>query len=304
MALKGEVMREMRQKKTGMNYGRRQVMVKAAKLYYDENLTQAEIGERLGISRVTVNRILRDARHCEVVEIRIKDVSDVEPRGVTSIEGGIPDVVTVDVREQILQITQEMYNRGWITATGGNVSARTEEGSTELWITPKAIFKGDLQTDMLVRFNVDGEILSESAFVPSSEWRLHTEIYKSRSDVQAVIHTHAPKATILALTGTPFQPISAEAAFIGDLPVVPFIMPGTIELGQAVAETLGVGIGVLMQNHGLVVVGTNLRQAANMTSIIESTADAILGCKSLGITPSVLPDEVVVKLKLSGLMKG
>jgi len=87
---------------------------------------------------------------------------------------------------------------------------------------------------------------------------------------------------------------------LGKQTVVPCMMPGTRELAHAVVGAMGEGWAVLMQNHGLLVAGRTLRRAADMTEIIERTAQVILGGYAVGKPPPVLPDEAVKKLLAYG----
>jgi autoinducer 2 (AI-2) kinase len=175
-------------------------------------------------------------------------------------------------------------------------------GTDEIWITPGQVFKGTLGPEMLVRIDLDGHPLDEGAASPSSERLMHCAVYRARPDAGAVIHAHAPNATVLADADVPFVPVSTEAAFFGDLPRVPFIMPGSEELADAVGAAMTSSWAVLMRNHGLLVAGRSLRRAADMAEVIERSAEIILGCHAVGKTPSVLPDAVVERLRKMGDM--
>ncbi len=217
--------------------------------------------------------------------------------------GGVRRIVAGDIRPEVVQVVNELYAAQLVTATGGNVSVRIPGSAGELWITPSQLFKGDLRPEALVRFDLDGRPLDAGAPAPSSERLMHCAVYRARPDAQAVIHAHAPHATILANAGLPFLPISTEAAFFGDIPRIPFIMPGTQELADAIAAAARDSWAVLMQNHGLLVAGRTLRRAADMAEIIDRSAEVILGCYAVGREPPTLPEDTVTMLhKLGDLM--
>ncbi len=219
--------------------------------------------------------------------------------GASAVAPGAPAVAAGDLRQDLVAVVRELYEAQVITATGGNVSARIP-GEEALWITPSQLFKGDLRPEVLVRIDLDGRALDVGARSPSSEWDMHCAVLKARPEAKAVIHAHAPHATILANSGLPFLPISTEAAFFGDIPRVPFLMPGTPALAEAVATAMGTGWAVLLVNHGIVVAGRSLRRAADMVEIIERSAEVILGCYAVGKPPPTLPEDVVAQLREMG----
>ncbi|MEE2702741.1 MAG: NAD(P)-dependent oxidoreductase [Myxococcota bacterium] len=242
-----------------------------------------------------LERLYREARE------QAGDPGDLSAIGSEAAPAGSPPAALEagDPRTELVAIVQELYAGELITATGGNVSALIP-GSQELWITPSQLFKGDLDPGSLVRLDREGQPLDPGARSPSSERLMHCAAYRARPEAKAVIHAHAAHATILANTGLPFLPISTEAAFFGELPRIPFIMPGTDALAAAVEAAMRESWAVLMQNHGLLVAGRSLRRAADMAEIIERTAQVILGCYAVGKPPPTLPEETVAELRKMG----
>ena len=212
-----------------------------------------------------------------------------------------PAPIGEDPRAEMVRAINELYQLGLITATGGNVSVRVEERE-ECWITPSQLYKGDLRPELMVRIDLTGNVLDEGVPAPSSEWPMHTAIYRARPEVRAIVHAHAPYATILALSGLPFLPVTTEAAFFREVPVVPFIMPGTKELAEAVVKAMGRTPVCLLQNHGVVVAATSLRRACNILEVVERTAQLIWGCYAVGKKPPTLPKDVVRTLREVGEM--
>lgn len=210
-------------------------------------------------------------------------------------QSGAPQSQPRDQRRELLDTVNELYQHHIITATGGNVSVRCADNPEHCWITPGSVFKGDLSPELMVRITLGGELLDPASPKPSSEWPFHTQTLIKKANANAVIHAHAPNATILANSGLPFLPVSSEAAFFGNIERIPYTMPGSGELAELVSEALRTEWVVLMVNHGIVVAGTSLRRAADMVQIIERTAEVILGCYQAtgGKPPQVLPQKAV-----------
>lgn len=202
-----------------------------------------------------------------------------------------------DVRVEMCKIIEELYRLQLITATGGNVSVRVPEVPDTAFITPSGSFKGELSPSNFVRIDLDGRPLQPDGVKPSSESLIHAAVLRARPDVRAVVHCHAPHATTLVNADLPFLPISTESAFLANTGRIPFVVPGTSELADALVTALGSGWAVLMQNHGLLVAARSLRRAADIAQIVERTCQIILGCyAAVGRPPPVLPPDLVAEL--------
>jgi len=201
---------------------------------------------------------------------------------------------TTDAREEIIQITQELFAMGLLTATGGNISARAADGET-IWITPTRMFKGGLGVDDLVRIKADGTVV-EGTRSPSIEYRMHWASYEARPDSTGVVHSHAPIITAFTICGQQFPPINTDAVLLADTPVVPWHLPGTEELATAVGKALHGCRGALLQNHGLITAGETLRQAATRAMMLEETAKLVLYCRQFGTAVTVIPADGIRRL--------
>ena len=247
-----------------------------------------------------LNRLYRAARNEVGDPGDLASIPDPTGAAAEAAPAKAPAAGSDTLREHLVEVVNELYTTQLITATGGNVSARIPDAPDTAWITPSQLFKGDLSAQILVRIDSRGKALDEDARSPSSEALMHTAVLAAKPEAQAVIHCHPPNATILANAGLPFLPISTEAAFLVNIGRIPFVMPGTQDLADAIVEAMGNGWAVLMQNHGLLVAGRSLRRAADMCEIIERTAEVIIGCRSVGMDPPLLPEETVEMLSKYG----
>jgi ribulose-5-phosphate 4-epimerase/fuculose-1-phosphate aldolase len=93
-----------------------------------------------------------------------------------------------------------------------------------------------------------------------------------------------------------FPPINTDAVFLRDTVTVPWYMPGSKELAEAVGEALKSSKGAILQNHGLMTVGPSLRKAATRAMMLEETAKIVLYCKQFGGTVTLLPNEWIERL--------
>jgi L-ribulose-5-phosphate 4-epimerase len=202
------------------------------------------------------------------------------------------------LKQQLVDITTELYQTGVVTATGGNISARSIEREGALWITPSALFKGGLTIQDLTMIDLDGNILGGKN-PPSIEYAFHAGLMKTRPDVNAVVHSHPPYAIVWGLGDLPIPPITYDALLVGRLPFIPWHMVGSQELAEAVIDAVGRGMvgGVFLRNHGLVMVGKDLRQAADTTLMVEQTLKVLHLARQINLRPAELDDISIEKLK-------
>lgn len=154
-------------------------------------------------------------------------------------------------KKAIIDIGQRMYIRGFVAANDGNISVRTAKN--EVWATPTGVSKGYMKKKMLVKVDLDGNML-EGSYKPSSELKMHLRAYRENPDIRSVCHAHPPLCTCFAIAGIPLDtPVLAEAVItLGNVPVVPYAELGSKELPEVIVPYFHTHNGVLLANHGAV----------------------------------------------------
>lgn len=188
-----------------------------------------------------------------------------------------------ELRLQVIDYAKQLNESGLAIGTAGNVSARL---SPE-WclITPTGVPYNQLQPEDIckVRLGLQDRTPEPNLRKPSSETPMHTRIYLERSDVDAVVHTHSLYATACASAGRPILPVHYVIATMGhEIPVVPYYLYGSEALADAVGQVIRHVNGLLLQNHGVMATGGDLKEAFYHAQTIEYLAQLMLATESFG----------------------
>ena len=192
------------------------------------------------------------------------------------------DVNLMHPVEQICVIIGRIYRSGMTTTSGGNISIRDENG--DIWITPSGIDKGNLTTKDIICVKKDGTVIGPHK--PSSEYPFHKAIYEARPELTAIIHAHPPALVAFSIAHVvPDTKIVPQAHNIcGDIGFAPYGCPGSEDLGRKIANEFRDTRfkAVIMENHGVVLGGTNMMDAYQRFETLEFCCRTILNAKRLG----------------------
>lgn len=189
-------------------------------------------------------------------------------------------------RRDVLAAVRWLLARGLLTGTSGNVSCRTAGG---FLITPTGIPSEEMTAEQLVEVALDGR--TAGPLLPSSEWRLHRDVYRQRPEARAVVHTHSPFATALACLRRPVPSFHYMLAKTGgaELRCARYATYGTEALSNnALAALAGGRRACLMANHGLVALGADLAGARFLAEEVEGLCAQYAIATSVG-RPVLLP---------------
>jgi len=163
-----------------------------------------------------------------------------------------------------------MLERAGIIDHNGHCSARRDANS--FYINTGASVRGALTVDDIVTSDLDGNLVEGSAR-PPLEFHIHSEVYRARPDVNAVMHTHPQWSTFLTMTGVKYKPVYAQGVLLGDIPLMDSpLSVNTKPMGEKLAATLGRGAAALLKAHGAVIVGADIVEAFTLAAYLEENA--------------------------------
>ena len=197
--------------------------------------------------------------------------------------------------EQIALIIGFIYRRKMTTTSGGNLSIMDENG--DMWITPAGIDKGSLTPADIMCVKADGTIVGPHK--PSSEYPFHRALYKIRPHLRSVIHAHPPGlVTFSIMHQVPDTSIIPQARGVcGPVGYAPYALPGSELLGEKIAAAFASNPAykaVIMENHGVVLMGEDIADAYQRFETLELCARTILNARTLG-TPVYLSEEQILQ---------
>ncbi|MCI8505642.1 MAG: class II aldolase/adducin family protein [Lachnospiraceae bacterium] len=204
-------------------------------------------------------------------------------------------------KQEIVEVFRMMYRRGMVNLFEGNISVRAKD---RFLVTPSQQNKETMTADMILEVDGEGKVLKGlPEMKPSSEFKMHLEVYRLRPDVGACVHNHSVCATAFAAAGQPIvsSGIAESNVVFGQIPVAVYGRPGTEAIYQSFEGLLPQYNVLLLENHGVLAVGGDLLHAYSFAEAAEKTAKIILFTKLLG-GEKPLPEEELMALRGYGQM--
>ena len=198
------------------------------------------------------------------------------------------------LQETVCTLHAELVRNRLVTWTSGNVSARAGD---LLVIKPSGVAYDDLTPESMVVCDLDGKPVSPGSLSPSSDTATHAYIYRHMPEVGGVVHTHSTYATAWAARGEAIPCVITAMAdeFGGEIPVGPFALIGSDEIGRGVVATLSGhrSPAVLMRSHGVFAIGPTARAALKAAVMCEDAARTVHLARAFGgpLTP-IPPDQI------------
>lgn len=202
-----------------------------------------------------------------------------------------------ELRQEIARVGRLMYDKGFISASDGNISARLETG--RILITPSGLHKGFLEPEQVLIVDEAGKVISAGspALKPTSEMPMHLEAYRQRPDIGAVVHAHPPITIALSIAGIPLADclLPEVIVFLGLIPTTQYATPSSQENVRAIRDLIANHDAIVLRRHGSLTVGRSPLEAFMRLETVEQNGRIAFMLAQLGIR-NPLPAAEVRKL--------
>lgn len=192
------------------------------------------------------------------------------------------------IREELCVYARKTVANKLVVGPGGNVSARFEG---KMYLSPSGFALDEVNPEQWVEVDIATGEITDIGLRPSSEVLMHLYAYRANPSIGAIVHTHPPHCIAFTLVERELPVMFPDqAALVGQTVYVPYVLPTTDKLADAVVEKVNEASSILLGNHGLVTTGRNLREAYYRTEVVEESAKIYLIAKSVR-EPKVLTRE-------------
>jgi ribulose-5-phosphate 4-epimerase/fuculose-1-phosphate aldolase len=204
-----------------------------------------------------------------------------------------PATTREETVEQLIEVGRLAVARGFVLASGGNLSARLP-GEDEFVVTGAGTWLDRLTPADFSTMTLAGDVVGGSER-PSTEWKLHQRTYRVRPDVNAVVHLHPQHAVLVDALGHPIRLMSLDhAVYVRSIGTVPYFPNGSDELADGAAEQARRHDCIVLAHHGCSALGEDVGMAFRRAMNLEEAAVATYRCLLLGDTTTAFPTGVAL----------
>jgi L-fuculose-phosphate aldolase len=173
----------------------------------------------------------------------------------------------LEIKKEIITQAKKLKQLNLLPGSSGNLSYRDKN---IIYITPSGIDKDELKINDISEIDIEGNLIN--GIKPSSEYRLHLEIYKKRNDINSIIHTHPPYTIAFSISKLkPDFNLTVEfKIFVKNIVFTKFKEPGSFDLAKEVSKKAIYSNVIVLENHGLVVLSDNIKKGRVITEEVEN----------------------------------
>jgi L-fuculose-phosphate aldolase len=187
----------------------------------------------------------------------------------------------MSLEEDLIRICHKVYEKGFVSAYDGNISAATPENT--YLITRSGVNKGEVTHQDILEIDIMGRVLKGEGKV-STEYKLHFFAYSRRKEVNAIVHCHPVFTTTFSTAGEelPHYIFPEVILTLGKVPLCKYATPSTEELPKSLIPYIDFSWAFMLQNHGAVTLGKSLDDAYYKMEKLEQSAKILFLAKMLG----------------------